>query len=98
MKHVCVRAEKLDRLAEAVLKLKKTEFPRRKTYQVVGDLRSAPGEAALNTAAALKQIGREGTVVYDELVDACGHVDAAWYHLAELWDYVRETEARDATV
>ncbi len=85
---VSVSAAKLGELIDAIGKLRAGEFPRRKTYQVLSDLRYAKDEAEETMSMARRNLDTKERQAWDDLVSVCGHKDAAWYHLAELWDYV----------
>jgi hypothetical protein len=88
LRHVCVRVQKLPVVIDAIATLKASEFPRRKTYQVLSDLRYAREDASKTMSMALSQLDGEGASAWRDLAEACGNEHAAWYHLAELWDYV----------
>ena len=97
-KNLCLKAQNLTVLVKAIRRLKRSEFPRRKIYQVLADLKQRPPrDASGNICMAKSSLDADGKKAYRDLVEACGHEHAAWHHLAELWDYVGE-ESQDAPV
>jgi len=73
-------------------------LPRGRVYRAVAKLTADPAAATAETAELRKIAQRAGEgEALDRLVSASATPGAAWFHLAELWDYLpAEEEATDA--